>query len=257
MGYDFAHLDWRKIGKIDVLFHKAAITDTTVLDRNLMFKINLEDSKKLFADAVKNGCKKIIYASSTAVYGDAPAPYKENGIIHPLNPYGESKRLLDDFATYFANKNPSVIIIGLRYCNVYGAGEKHKGKMANMIYQLAQQMVKGNPKMFKFGEQKRDYLYVKDAVKANILAAKSKKSCIVNCGSGKAVTFNDIVKILNKTLGTNRQPEYIDNPYAEKYQNYTECDMSLAKKMIGFVPEFDIEKGINDYFKNFPFQKTI
>jgi ADP-L-glycero-D-manno-heptose 6-epimerase len=109
-------------------------------------------------------------------------------------------------------------------------------------------MQKGNPKLFKWGEQRRDYAYVKDVVRANLLAADAKESGIVLCGSGKATSFNDLVAILNKTLGTNRVPEYIDNPYGAGYQSYTECDMTLAKEKLGFVPEFDIEKGIKDYY---------
>ena len=167
----------------------------------------------------------------------------------PLNPYGESKKLLDEFAIQFAKENPDVVIVGLRYCNVYGPRDSHKGKMRCYITQMAEQMTQRNPKMFKDGEQKRDYIYVKDIVKANLLAAQAKESCIVNCGSGKAITFNEVVKMLNKILGTNRVPDYIDNPYIGKYQDYTECDMTLAKEKIGFVPEFDIEKGLKDYYE--------
>ncbi len=249
LGYDFANLDWKKINKLDILFHQAAINDTTLMDRELMFKINVEGTKKLFKNAIENGCKKIVYASSTAIYGNAPAPYIENKTpIVPLNPYAESKKLVEEFVIEFAKDHPDVIIVGLRYCNVYGLGEGKKGKRSTMIYQLAQQMLKGNPRIFKDGEQKRDYIYVKDVVRANILAAKAKQSCIVNCGYGKATTFNELIRILNLVLKTNRVPEYIDNPYLGKYQDYTECDMNLAKKMIGFVPEFDIVSGIKDYY---------
>jgi len=119
-----------------------------------------------------------------------------------------------------------------------------------MILQLAQQMRKGNPTLFKHGEQKRDFVYVKDVVAANLLAAKATESCIINCGSGRATSFNDIVAILNNVLATSRKPEYIDNPYKEFYQNFTECDMTKAKEKIGFVPEYSIEQGIKDYFES-------
>jgi len=249
IGYDFANLDWQKISKLDILFHQAAINDTALMDRELMFKVNVEGTNKLFKKAIENGCKKIIYASSTAIYGNSPAPYIENKTpIKPLNPYAESKKLVEEFVIKFAKQHHDVIIVGLRYCNVYGTGEEKKGKRATMIYQLAQQMLNGNPRIFKYGEQKRDYIYIKDVVKANMLAAKAKQSCIVNCGYGKATTFNELIKILNSVLETNRVPEYIDNPYLGKYQDYTECDMSLARKMIDFVPEFDIVSGIQDYY---------
>ena len=247
----FLGLDWRSIGKIDVLFHQAAINDTTNLDRREMMLANLESSKKLFKQAVKNGCQRIVYASSTAAYGDAPAPYKENGPMHPLNPYGESKKKLDEFVIKFAKANPKVIIVGLRYCNVYGPRENHKGPRASIIYQLAQQMKEKDPDIiFWDGEARRDHIYVKDVVKANILAMSAKESCIVNCGTGKSTSYNQIVEVLNFVLGTKRKIKYRDNPYAKQFQTFTQCDMSLAKEKISFVPSYDIKKGIADYYKS-------
>ena len=100
----------------------------------------------------------------------------------------------------------------------------------------------------KYGEQRRDYLYVKDVVDANILALRADASDIYNCGSGKATTFNELVAILCGVLGKHRQVEYMDNPYTATYQNHTACDMTLAREKLGFTPEFTIEDGINDYF---------
>jgi len=245
----FIGIDWDTIGKIDVLFHHAAINDTQFMDRTEMFRANVESSKKLFEYVIKNGCKHIVFATSTATYGNEPAPYIEGKTkqIH-LNPYSESKIEMEKIAMDLAKNHPEVKIVGLRYCNVYGPRENHKGKRSTMIYQLAQQMLHSNPKIFKYGEQKRDYAYIKDVVTANLLAAKAKQSCIVNCGSGKTTTFNDIIKELNKVMGLNRKPEYIDNPYGTNYQNHTECDMKLAKELIGFTPEYSFEKGLQDYY---------
>ncbi len=243
-------IDWEAVGDIDAIFHLGAISDTRVNDRDEMMRANVETTKALFEYAAAHGAKNIVYASSTAVYGNMPPPYREEGNVAPLNAYGESKVMQDEYAMRFAKDNQEIRVVGLRYCNVYGPGEAQKGKTSTMIYQFAQQMRKGNPKLFKHGEQKRDYLYVKDAVRANMLALKAKESCIVLCGSGKPTTFNDVVRILNETFGLSRTPEYIDNPYGDLYQSYTECDMSLAKEKLGFVPSFAIEKGIADYAKN-------
>ena len=254
------------IGPIDILFHEAAITDTYVADRSEMFRVNLHLSMDLFQKAVEKGCKKIVYASSTAVYGDSEAPYKE-GVTKesPLNVYGSSKMALDQWAAGFASRNSDILIVGLRYCNIYGPREEHKGKlkivskegeifeMASMIYQLAQQITSGkNPRIFKFGEQKRDFIYIDDLVRATILASRARESCIVNCGSGKATTFNEIVDLLNQILGTNKKTEYFDIPESIKrnYQSYTQCDMSLAREKIGFEPKFDIESGIKAYYES-------
>ncbi|MBI2612530.1 NAD-dependent epimerase/dehydratase family protein [Candidatus Kaiserbacteria bacterium] len=238
----------KTLGHVDAVFHEAADNDTTSLDRNGMMRANVDLSLLVFERAVENGCRNIVYASSTAVYGNGPAPYKEDQPLQPLNPYAESKKLLEEEASAFGKAHTDVTMVGLRYCNVYGPGESHKGKRASMIYQLAQQMKTGNPRIFRDGTQKRDYIYVKDVVRANLLGLEAKESCVVNCGSGSATSFNDLVKILNATLGTSRIPAYVDNPYEGRYQNHTECDMTLAKEKLGFIPEFDIQKGIANYF---------
>lgn len=246
----FIGIDWNAIGKVDILFHQAAINNTILLDENEMMRANYDSTVELFKYVIKQGCKKIVYASSTAIYGDVPAPYKENQKLNPLNPYAVSKIKVEQFAEKLAKKHKDVTFVGLRYCNVYGPGESHKGTRASMIYQLAQQMLTKNPRIFKWGEQKRDYIYVKDVVRANLLAAQAKESGVVNCGSGKATTFNDVIKLLNEVLGTKRKPEYFDNPYIGRYQDYTECDMSLAKEKLGFVPEYNSEKGIKEYYRS-------
>jgi ADP-L-glycero-D-manno-heptose 6-epimerase len=245
----FTGIDWAKLGNIDALFHHAAISaDDPRFSREDVLRVNVEQSKELFLQAVQHGCRNITYASSTAAYGDAPAPFREDGPMHPVSPYGESKKLLDEWAMPFARQHPGTTVVGFRYCNVYGPGERHKGKWASMIYQLAQQMVKGNPKLFKWGEQKRDYIYIKDVVRANLLALQAKESCVLNCGGGKATTFNELVAILNETLDIERGIEYIDNPRPSNYQNHTECDMTLAKEKLGFSPQYDIRAGIREYY---------
>ncbi|WP_321491976.1 NAD-dependent epimerase/dehydratase family protein [uncultured Desulfobacter sp.] len=243
-------IDWDDIGKVDVLFHQAAINGTRVNDEKEIMRANLESSKHLFKYVLDHGCRKIVYASSTAIYGNNPAPYLESDPPDPQTPYARAKLLQDQFAAGLAAQYPDLTIVGLRYCNIFGPRENHKGTRATMVYQFAQQMQKGNPKLFKFGEQKRDYIYVKDVVKANILASMAKESCVVNCGSGKATSFNRIVELLNAVLGLDRTPEYIDNPFEGAYQNYTECDMALAKEKIGFVPEYSFEKGLMDYYES-------
>jgi len=234
----------------DVIFHQSANNDTTLLNRKQMVNDNVNFSKRLFNVAIANNCKRIVFASSTAVYGDAPVPYREDGPINPLNPYAKSKKQVEYLAMTLAKKHSDVVFVGLRYCNVYGPRENHKGKRASMIYQLAQQMLKGNPRIFKYGEQKRDYIYVKDVVAANMRAAEAKENCIVNCGLGKATSFNELIQLLNKVLGTNRTPEYIENPYTGRYQDYTECDTQLARKKLGFVPKYTLAQGIDDYYKS-------
>lgn len=246
------HLDgieWRKVLDQDVVFHQAANNDTLDQDKEEMWKANVYASKELFFTANRGGCQKFVYASSTAVYGDAEPPYNEDTTMpSPLNVYGESKLRLDELAEVFYGQQKPETVVGLRYCNVYGPGEEHKGKRASMIGQLIQRMMKGlRPKIFRDGEQKRDWIFVKDVVRANLLASEYKGFGVFNCGYGEAVTFNELVRIINKTIGRKLQPIYIDCPFADRYQNFTQCDMSKAKKELGFVPEYDVEKGIYEY----------
>ncbi len=236
---------------VDVIFHQAATVDTTIKDQKEMLGNNVGGFKKVLNFALKNKAR-LIYASSGVVYGSSQPPMKVGRGEKPLNVYGFSKLVCDNIARRFFDKYKDNVIVGLRYFNVYGPGESHKGEMASMIYKLYSQMKKEErPKLFKYGEQKRDHVYIKDVVKANILALKAKKSCIVNIGRGKAVSFNEIVEKLNNFLGTNLKPQYIDNPCKPNFQELTTADLTETKEFLGYVPDYDIEKGIKDYFENY------
>jgi ADP-L-glycero-D-manno-heptose 6-epimerase len=246
---DIRKFDWTEAGA-DIIFHQAALTGvvnprdgSAVMEEDIM-AVDLEASKKIFEH-----CKKrkipFIYASSAATYGMAPAPTKESDAGKPTNAYGRAKWLFEQFTSGQRHEN---LVIGLRYFNVFGPRERYKGKLASMIFQLMQQMSGGQrPKIFKHGEQKRDQIYVKDAVRATLLAMDAKESCIVNVGSGEAITFNRIVAALNDALGTKLEPEYIDNPYASFYQTHTQADLTLAKEKIGFEPQWKFEDAVKNY----------
>jgi ADP-L-glycero-D-manno-heptose 6-epimerase len=248
VGYELDKLRWFNMGRIDVLFHQAAITDTTVTDKDKMYKANLWDSMKLFEDAYKHGVRQIVYASSCATYGNVPAPFREDGPCNPLNVYGESKYLLDQEAMQWGKAN-GVNIVGLRYSNVYGPHECHKGKTACMVTQIGTQMLLGNPRLFKYGEHRRDFVYVKDVVEMNLAAARYAGQDVFNAGSGVDMSFNEVVGLFNEYLGVNREPEYIDNPYQAAYQNHTVCDMSKAERLLGIGDRWSVRNAIADYFK--------
>ncbi len=235
----------RHFDKLDIIFHQAAITDTTVFDEKKMMSSNVDGFKNVLNFAID--CKaKLIYASSAAVYGHSEPPMIVGKNEVPANVYGLSKLVADNIARENFN---NLHLVGLRYFNVYGPGEKYKGKMASMVWQLYLQMKQGRrPRIFKYGEQKRDQVYIKDIVKANLLALDCEESGIFNVGIGKATTFNDIIKNINGVLGTNFEPEYIDNPH-EHYQEHTEADLTETKSALGYSAEYDIKKGIEDYFK--------
>ncbi len=245
---DIRTVDYSKFaGDLEAIFHEAAIADTTVTDVPLMDSVNVDAFKKLLDFAGKIGCKKIIYASSAATYGKGKVPMSESDKPAPANIYGESKVKMEAVAEDFVKENPGFSVVGLRYFNVYGPGETHKKKAASMIYQLYLQMEAGrNPRVFKWGEQFRDFIYVKDVVAANLKAMDYGKSGVFNVGTGIPNTFNRIIEVLNKAMGKSLKPEYFDNPYGF-YQDQTRADVKLSKSELKFSAEYDLEKGIKDY----------
>ena len=248
---NLATLDWREqFGdeKFNAIFHLASITDTTNHDQFEQVHDNVESFRRIlnFARPTKT---RIIYASSASTYGATTEASIESNGAAPANIYSFSKTIIDNIAMRAAAESSDWIIIGLRYFNVYGPREAHKGVPASMVYHLAQQMKAGQrPRIFKHGEQKRDFVYVKDAVTGSICALDAQTSGIYNLGSGQARSFNELVGVLNKCLGTNFQPDYIDNPHAH-YQNFTEADLDKVQSALGYQPQFSLERGVADYMQ--------
>lgn len=230
----------------EVIFHEASITDTTVMDQRKMMHNNVEGFRNLLDWAVRWG-SRVVWASSAATYGRGPAPMKETHPAKPLNVYGYSKLAMERLAKLYAPrlKQP---IVGLRYFNVYGAGENHKGKFASMIGQLARPMRAGKrPRIFTDGEQKRDFVYIDDVIAANLAAMTAKTTGIYNVGSGSAASFNHVVEELNRVLKTDLQPDYFDNPYSF-FQTWTEADLSHSREALRYQPKFtDLRKGVKAY----------
>jgi len=237
----------RKFG-FRAIFHQAANVDTTDTNQRRMMEVNCEAFKGIL-EVAREAKASVVYASSGAVYGNTKPPMKVKEGLKPENVYGFSKLAMDRVAYRFVKENPTIPVLGLRYFNVYGPRETHKGKMASMVLQLTVQILKGKrPRLFKWGEQKRDFVYVMDCVEANIKGFFAEKSGIVNVGTGRARSFNEVVDIIKKTLGVDVETEYFDNPY-DFYQNYTEADLTETKEILGWYPQTQIEEGIPTYVK--------
>jgi len=223
----------QKIGiknNFDIIYHLAANTDTTFPDNVEMYRNNILGFLEVLRFALQNK-SKLIYASSGAVYGN-------NGL--PLNIYGDSKRIIDEIAEEFYTK---LNIIGLRFFNVYGTGELGKEKMASMITQWKEQVLdEKKPIIFK-GEFKRDFVYIKDVIKA-LKQAMRLKSGIYDVGTGKATDFREVLEIVIKTLNSKVKPKFVKNPYLGKYQTFTKANLDW-----GFEPDYNIKSGIKDYFE--------
>ena len=244
---DIRTFPYETLGKLDAVFHQAAITDTTVTDARRISSINVEATRRILDYAKKSRCPKVVYASSAAVYGKGTVPMKESHTPSPANLYGESKSEMDRLAMEFAKENPEISLVGLRYFNVYGPRETHKGGASSMIYQLHRQISSGKrPRIFKWGEQYRDFIYVKDVVSANLKALEFPRSGIFNVGMGNPTTFNKIIEILNSLLESHAPTEYFDNPYPF-YQEKTFADTQKAKDLLRFEAQVGPEEGIADY----------
>jgi len=238
-----------KAGAVDAVFHEAAITDTTVHDQRRMMEANVEGFRNILRFALEKGVKRVVYASSAGVYGNGECPMKEDQTLTPENVYGFSKAMMDNVAAEFSAAHPDIRLVGLRYFNVYGPGEYYKGSAASMMYQLYLQMKAGKrPRIFKFGEQMRDFVYVKDIVRANLNALDADASCVVNAATGAPENFNRVIDCLNKAMGTDLEPEYFDNPYGF-FQLRTQADLRQAKARLNYRPEWNLENGIADYVK--------
>jgi ADP-L-glycero-D-manno-heptose 6-epimerase len=248
---DLAKIDWREqFGdeKFDAIFHLASITDTTNHDQFQQVHDNVESFRRIlrFARPTKT---RIVFASSASTYGSTDQASVESSAAAPANVYAFSKAIMDNLANRAASESSDWMIVGLRYFNVYGPREAHKGVPASMVYHLSKQMKAGQrPRIFKHGEQQRDFVYVKDIVAGSIRALEAQRSGIYNLGYGKARTFNELVDVLNKSLGTSFEPDYIDNPHAH-YQNFTQADLSNVRNGLGYEPKFPLEDGVRDYMQ--------
>ena len=271
--YDYIHMDdfIKKITSdeyfysddIDVIFHEGACSDTMEYDVNYMMKVNYDYSKKLLNFCISEEIK-LIYASSASTYGDGQNGFREvDECENALNPYAFSKLLFDRhvrkvLAEYDDDEDFMPSVIGLRYFNVYGAQENHKGRMASIVYQMYHQVKNtGVIKLFKGsdgyedGEQLRDFISVDDVVKVNLWAFDNEiQNGIYNCGTGKAHTFNEVAQAVIKALGTGKI-EYIDFPpeLKGKYQSFTKADTSNLIRA-GYYGGFsDFETSIKNYCK--------
>jgi len=232
--------------EFDHIFHHAAISDTRVYDQEIVMRTNVNSFYDLLEIAKKNEAV-LVYASSGATYGSLPSP-QTVGKEKPENPYGFSKLLMDQIAYRYADENPDLSIVGLRFFNVYGPREFYKDTTASMVIQLAHQILNGKaPRLFENSNLiERDFIYIEDVIQANIKACKPKKSGVYNVGTGNPRSFQEIADILQNELNTNLGTDYFSNPY-NGYQLHTQANISSTRTNLGFKPNFSLEEGIKTY----------
>lgn len=249
--------------EIEFVFHLGARTDTTEFDQAIFDELNLNYSKAMW-----NFCSDhsipMVYASSGATFGLGELGYSDRHEIvndlKPLNPYGESKNDFDKWALVQEKEPP--FWAGLKFFNVYGPNEYHKGRMASVIMHAFNQ-ISATEKMklfashnenYKDGEQLRDFVYVKDVVSVCLfLMANKPKSGLYNLGTGTARTFYDLAKATFKAMGVAEDISFIPTPedIRDKYQYFTEAEMDKLIAAGYNKPFYSLEEGVEDYVKNY------
>lgn len=248
---------------VEFIFHIGARTDTAEFDTDLLNRLNTDYTKEIWRRCVKYQLP-LVYASSAATYGLGEHGYDDDEskipLLKPLNPYGQSKQDFDVWA--LAQREKPFFWVGLKFFNVYGPGESHKGRMASVIWHAYNQIQRtGKMKLFKShhpdfkdGEQMRDFVFVKDVVEVCLFFMHHRKnSGIYNLGSGKARTFNDLAKAVFHALNKPVDIEYIDTPIdiRDKYQYFTEAKMGKVGSA-GFKGKITpLEQGVMQYLMTF------
>jgi ADP-L-glycero-D-manno-heptose 6-epimerase len=247
---------------IEAIIHMGANSSTTEKDADHLMTNNFQYTKELAKYCLEKNIR-FIYASSAATYGDGSLGFEDDEskleTLRPLNMYGYSKQFFDLWA-----KRNKVFdkIAGIKYFNVYGPNEYHKADMRSVVHKAFEQvrdtgkvrLFKSHNPKYKDGEQMRDFVYIKDAVDMTLYFLDNPdKNGIFNVGSGKARTWNDLVIALFKSISKPLNIEYIDLPenLHEKYQYFTEANLSRIRSAGYNNPTVSLEEGVNDYVKNY------
>lgn len=241
-------------GDVEAVFHQGACSSTTEWDGRHMMANNYEYSKVLLHYCAGHGIP-FLYASSAAVYGNNRIFKEERACEQPLNVYGYSKFLFDQYVRRYASESPTQVV-GLRYFNVYGPREQHKGSMASVAWHFNRQLHEnGGIRLFEGcdgyanGEQRRDFVYVGDIVNLNIwLLQHPEVSGIFNAGSGRSQTFNEVAQAVIDYYGKGNI-EYIPFPpgLLAAYQSFTQADLT-ALRQTGYAESFrGVQQGVRDY----------
>jgi ADP-L-glycero-D-manno-heptose 6-epimerase len=258
-----ARLSSGSLGKLDCIFHLGACASTTETNEEYLRRNNYEYSRDLAEWALGAGVR-FVYASSAATYGDGSAGMDDSdpqqlARLRPLNLYGQSKQWMDLHAWKYGWLER---VVGLKYFNVFGPNEYHKGDMRSVVCKSYSEVLKtGSIQLFKSyrpqfrdGEQRRDFLYVKDAVAMTLhLAGNPAANGLFNIGSGTARTWNELARAVFAALGREPRVEYIDMPEAirQKYQYFTQANIGKLRAAGYMLPISSLEDAVRDYVVNY------
>jgi ADP-L-glycero-D-manno-heptose 6-epimerase len=251
-----------KENAIKAFIHLGACSSTVESNASYLLENNYQYTLRLAQYALGHG-HRFIYASSAATYGDGACGFEDNeeaiDELRPLNMYGYSKQLMD---LWFKKQGVLNKVVGLKFFNVYGPNELHKGRMASAITHFVPsvrkdgvvKLFKSNDKQYPDGGQVRDFIYVKDAARMTCAFLKNDAAGLFNIGSGMARSWNDLASAVFKAMDLSPNIDYIDMPadLTGKYQNYTCAQMNKTQSVLGKEAIcLPLEEGVNDYVRNY------
>lgn len=235
---------------VDIVYHLAALSSYAMHEETPCqgARVNVEGFVNVVEQARRDGCETIVYASTSSIYGDQTSPSPEDMNVTVNTGYEASKMARERYAEYFSN-HYRMSMGGLRFFSVYqgyAGAEAHKGEYANVIAQFADDIAQGeSPILYGDGTQSRDFTHISDVVRALDLAGEHELDGIYNVGTGERYSFNELVEMLNDELGTNIDPQYVENPIPESVYVHDTCaDTTKIQEATGWEPEVDFQDGI-------------
>lgn len=238
----------------DYVFHQAAIPSVprSIKDPAKTNEVNISGTLNVLIAAEHNNVKKVVYASSSSVYGDTPALPKEEGMIpNPLSPYAVSK-LTGEYYCKVWSDIYGLKTASLRYFNVYGPKQDPSSEYAAVIPKFITRVLNGEPPIiYGDGEQTRDFTFVKDVVSANILAAKSSVTGIFNIGGGQRISINELAETIIKASGTGTDPGLTYMEPREGDVKHSLADIHRAESIIGYNPAYTLDDGLEETIRGF------
>ncbi|MBN2095956.1 NAD-dependent epimerase/dehydratase family protein [Candidatus Peregrinibacteria bacterium] len=254
--------DLDKAGPVDYVVHLAG-TSSAPMFMDDGFVEGYVNSIQSFATVLdwarRNGAKKVLYASTSSLYGNNPLPLVEDQQVTPINHYAVTKRTYEYCARCYNKVYPQMDIVGFRFMSVYGPNEEAKGIYANLISQFCWDIARDKaPVIYGDGTQTRDFTNVRDVAQGLILAIKTDKKLgadVFNIGTGRATSVNEIVDALNKAFGKNIKPKHIENPVKEDYVLGQYADISKIKEVLDYEPTVRLETGIKEQVESLKIEK--
>ncbi|SIR73102.1 NAD-dependent epimerase/dehydratase family protein [Natronorubrum thiooxidans] len=234
---------------VDVVYHLAALSSRQMLEENPRqgARVNVEGFVNVVEQAIEDGCRTTVYASTSSIYGSQTTPTAEDAAVEAATGYDASMLTRERYAEYYNNVASEMSLAGMRFFSVYqgyGGSEKHKGEYANTVSQFADKIANGeSPVLWGDGTQTRDFTHVDDIVRGLELAADHDLEGVYNLGTGEPYSFNETVSLLNDVLGTSVEPTYEPIPL-ENYVHDTYADSSKFHSETGWEPQVDFEEGV-------------